>query len=206
MMDCVIFDCDGTLVDSEFICHLAMQKKLEDIGVSEPAENMMLKFRGAKLANIIADLEKKHKIILNDDFITAYRDLVSRMFQTDLYAVDGVKQVLDNINKKVCVASSGPLAKIQQALEVTKLDAYFKNNLFSSYEINSWKPEPDLFLFAAKKMNSSPKHCYVVEDSPVGIEAALAANMKAIYFNPQGETIPGVISITKMESLIDILS
>src|SRR5690606_26128831 len=105
MMDCVIFDCDGTLVDSEFICHFAMQKKLEELGVNESAEAMMEKFRGAKLANIILDIEKIHNLTLGNDFVVSYRELVSKMFQTDLNAVHGVKEVLSTINKKMCVAS-----------------------------------------------------------------------------------------------------
>lgn len=205
LIECVIFDCDGTLVDSEYLCHLAMQEKLFSLGVIEPAANMMHEFRGNKLAHIISTLEQRHKLLLNDDFIAGYRELVSNLFESELKPIAGVKQLLSRIDKSICVASNGPLTKTLTALRVTGLDGYFNDNCFSAYDINAWKPEPDLFLFTAFKMGIKPAQCCVVDDSPVGIQAALAANMHAVYFNPQGLLIEGAVTIREMPSLLSIL-
>ena len=84
----------------------------------------------------------------------------------------------------MCVASSGPPEKIETALQVTGLRDYFGESIFSSYDINSWKPEPELFLHAAKEMGFAVNECAVVEDSLVGIQAARSANMHAILYDP----------------------
>ncbi len=69
-------------------------------------------------------------------------------------------------------------------MQITGLSGYFGTNIFSSYDIGSWKPEPDLFLHAATTMNLSPAHCAVVEDSDLGVEAAIAAGMHVFHYAP----------------------
>ena len=89
-----------------------------------------------------------------------------------------------------------------------RLKKYFGNAIFSSYEINSWKPEPDIFLFAAKKMGVHPHECLVIEDSMKGIESALKAGMKTILFDPMHrfDSINGVHKIDTMNKVKEILS
>lgn len=103
-----------------------------------------------------------------------------------------------NIRMIKCIIfdNNGTLVEIEQSLRVTGLIEYFKNkNLFSSYDIGYWKPDPGLFLHAAKRMNVKPGECVVVEDSLVGIEAAKRAKMFPVYFIPEGinSNIEGVV-------------
>ncbi len=182
---CVIFDLDGTLVDSEFLGHQAMQKELEDIGIRESADDMRKRFRGAKLDRILEVMETTHGRRIDKKFVDRYRQRVSELFERQLVPIPGVKQALDAITLPVCVASSGPPEKIRQALRVTGLAHYFGNRIFSSYVVNSWKPEPGLFLFAARDMGVDPASCAVVEDSAIGIVAAQRACMKPFWFRPE---------------------
>jgi len=69
MIKCIIFDCDGTLVDSEYLCNLALEIKLKDYGVESPALEMMERFRGGELATILNAIEIEHQINLNRDFV-----------------------------------------------------------------------------------------------------------------------------------------
>jgi len=80
------------------------------------------------------------------------------------------------------VASSGPVEKIRLSLTITGLLDRFGDRIFSSYEIGSWKPEPDLFLHAAKSMGASPGETVVVEDSVLGVRAGVAAGMRVLGF------------------------
>ena len=75
MLQCVIFDCDGTLVDSELLCNVALQIRLRELGIDEPAETMLPRYRGAKLANILHDLERRHGIVFEQGFILRHRIL-----------------------------------------------------------------------------------------------------------------------------------
>ena len=187
MIKCVIFDCDGTLVDSEYLCNLGLELKLREIGIVESAEDMMVRFQGGKLATILESLETKHNVKFDDSFSLSYRSLVEALFEKELKPCIGVKKAIQQLDFKKCVASSGPINKIEKALSITGLLNYFNGNLFSSYEIGSWKPDPGIFLHAAKMMGFKPDECVVVEDSPVGIEAAKAAGMHAVLYDPNNK-------------------
>ena len=207
MIKCVIFDCDGTLVDSEYLCSLGFELLLKNYGVHANANEMVDEFRGKKLDLILRSLESKYKIKLADDFVISYREQVSNLFETDLRAFDGVTEALSSIDLAMCVASSGPREKILKSLRLTDLEEYFSDNIYSAYDINSWKPEPDLFIHAANEMGFKASECAVVEDSVVGIRAAKSANMKAILFDPnkQGSLDSSVTCIHNMCDLKNIL-
>lgn len=200
MIRCIIFDCDGTLVASEYLCNLGLEIKLRDLGIKESAPEMMIKYRGDKLARIIESLEQKHRVILGEDFVLSYRALVGKLFEKELQPIEGIVKVLEQIKQPICVASSGPRKKVEQALAVTNLKHFFGDNIFSSYEFGSWKPDPGLFLHAAGKMGFEPYQCAVVEDSPLGIKAAIAAKMYPIFYNPLNsyELFGGVRTIKHM--------
>ena len=205
---CILFDSDGTLVDSEYLGHLTLERQFRKRGIEESATELMAAFQGAQLAKIIDSIAHKHAVILDDAFVAQYRQALEQTFADELRPVDGIADVLSKIQQAICVASGGPLRKIQLALSLTELDSYFKGKLFSSYEIGSWKPEPDLFLHAAQQMGFAPGECAVVEDSPVGIYAAQAAKMKAILYDPMNKHPhpEGVIIIREMSELESIFS
>jgi len=182
---CVIFDLDGTLVDSETLCNQAFLDLLPDIG--DPVTVLVQRYRGLKLAAILADLSVRLGRALPADFESVYRSRVANLFETQLRPTPGTPEMLRAIPLAKCVASSGPREKIARALAVTALAPYFGENIFSAYEVGSWKPQPGLFLHAAKAMGFPPNRCIVVEDSDVGIEAAAAAGMKALRFRPGDE-------------------
>ncbi|OJJ14238.1 haloacid dehalogenase [marine bacterium AO1-C] len=207
MIKCLIFDCDGTLVDSEFLCNLGLEIKLRDYGIETSAYAMMEKYRGGKLAHILKSIEETHGILLKDDFVSAYRKLVDELFEKELNPCKGVTEFLALNTLPVCVASSGPVQKINKALEITDLKQYFDNNVFSSYEINSWKPDPDVFLYATQKMGFHPDECLVIEDSLKGIEAGLAAGIKTILFDPTNlyqaiDKVPRIDNMNKLKNVI----
>ncbi|UUX48536.1 HAD-IA family hydrolase [Nisaea acidiphila] len=181
---CVIFDLDGTLVDSETLCNQAFLDLLPEL--NRPVESLVARFRGMQLAAILRDIESEIGRPLPETFEAAYRAQVSALFARDLRAMPGVPDMLEDLAHPRCIASSGPLPKIRQALDVSGLAPHFGAHLFSSYEIGVWKPEPGLFLHAAREMGFAPEQCVVVEDSDVGVRAALSAGMKALHFLPHG--------------------
>ena len=183
---CVIFDLDGTLVDSEELCNQAFLDLLPQL--NDTVESLLQRYRGKKLAPILADLESRLYQKLPDVFEQHYRERVAELFSRELKPMPGVIEMLETTNFPKCIASSGPLLKIRQALQVSGIAPYFGNNIFSSYEVGSWKPEPGLFQYAANAMGFMPSQCVVVEDSEVGIEAAAAAGMKAFQYVRNGET------------------
>jgi len=208
MIKCLIFDCDGTLVDSEYLCNLALEIKLRDYDIESSANQMIEKYQGGKLADIVRSIEKEYNINLKEDFVSEYRELVDKLFEKELNPCEGVSEFLSQNTLPVCAASSGPKKKINKALETTNLKKYFDNNIFSSYEINSWKPDPDIFLYAAEKMGMKPHECLVIEDSLKGVKSGLEAGMKTILYDPLNlfDDVKEVQRINKIRELKNIIS
>lgn len=191
MIKCVIFDNDGTLVQSEPLGHKCMEQQLAKYGYRISQQKMEELYRGWKLQAIIDDVAKSFdNFNLPENFIPEYRAALDVIFENELQPSPGIEDLLEKLDLPVCLASSGPIAKIKTTLRVTGLEKYFGDRLFSAYEIGVWKPDPRLFLVAAESMGFKPEECLVIEDSEVGVEAALAAHMKVIHYNPEKISIP----------------
>ena len=121
---CVIFDLDGTLVDSEYLCNKAFIDLLPELG--EPVHSLVARYRGWKLSSIFADLTQRTETKFPLSFETTYRRHVADLFARELRAMPGAKEMLSGLNRTCCVASSGPPAKIRQALQVSGLASFFE--------------------------------------------------------------------------------
>jgi len=181
-MGCIIFDLDGTLVDSEPACSRALLDLIPELSID--LIELTDRYRGWKLAEILVDLETRLALKLPAGIETAYRDRVAAIFETELRAMPEAEEALSTIEVPICIASSGPMNKILHALDLTGLARFFGPRIYSSYEVGFWKPDPRLFLHAATEMGCSPDRCVVVEDSAVGIAAAISAGMRAIQYLP----------------------
>ena len=85
------------------------------------------------------------------------------------------------------MASSGPKAKIQHSLSITGLSAYFSDNIFSSYDVGTWKPDPGFFLHVSNFYKVDSEECIVIEDSYPGIKAGMEAGMQVFAYDPSNE-------------------
>ena len=169
---CIIFDCDGVLIDSETIAIGTIVDMANALGAKMDLEESIMKLKGKALnhcLDIVVSLIDKP---LPETFEADYRTNSFRAFKEKIQPIKGIKNVLDELNLPFCVASSGPENKIRLNLEVTGLLPYFENKIFSCYTIQKWKPEPDIFLWAAKTMGFEAHECLVIEDSVSGVKAA----------------------------------
>jgi beta-phosphoglucomutase-like phosphatase (HAD superfamily) len=136
-----MFDCDGTLVDSELLCNQALAVKLKDLGIVVDAQSLVRQYRGAKLSTILGDIGLRYKTKIPDSFVPEYRTLTASLFNKCLRPIVGVKSALDLIPLSKCVVSSGPPEKISQA-RVTGLAGYFSDRIFSCRSCSGWTPRP----------------------------------------------------------------
>lgn len=202
----VIFDFDGTLVDSEKLCNQAFLDLLPEM--THSTDDLIEKYRGRKLSYIFEDLENEIGRKLPENFECQYRKRVENLFEEKLLPTDGAKDMLERLTYQYCIASSAPREKIVHGLQVSGLASYFPSPemLFSSYEVGNWKPSPGLFLHACVAMGRKPKQCVVIDDSQIGIEAAIAAEMQWLRYDPNSLTScveTGLLS--KMPDLTDML-
>lgn len=179
----VIFDCDGVLVDSETLANNVFAQMLADYGHQISANESEDRFRGMKLAEILEILERETGIALPESFEPELRQRMSSVFHAQLRPVKGVQRLVESLQVPFCVASSGPRKKIEENLRTTELYPHFAGKIFSGYEVNSWKPDPGLFLAAAGHFDVAPSDCIVIEDSFVGVTAAIAAKMNVLALN-----------------------
>jgi HAD superfamily hydrolase (TIGR01509 family) len=200
-MLCLIFDLDGTLVDSEPLCSQAFVDLLPELG--ETASDLTQRYRGLELARVFADLASRVGRTLPDGFEARYRERVAELYEERLAPMPGAIEVLSILPNPKCVASNGPIAKTSHGLRVSGLAHFFGENVFSSYQVGHWKPEPQLFLHAARTMNYPPEQCLVIEDSEAGLRAAQAAGMRAIHFSPDNTRVP-VTAYARANSLLEL--
>ena len=171
---CIIFDCDGVLVDSEPVSIQVLVDIANEYGANIDLAYGMKHFKGSffdACKRMISELAQKE---LPDSLESEYRERSFEAFKKDMKPVEGVKNVLENINRPFCVASSGPEDKIELNLGLTGLLPFFENKIFSCYKIQKWKPDPAVFLWAAETMGFKPEECVVIEDSISGVRAAKA--------------------------------
>jgi HAD superfamily hydrolase (TIGR01509 family) len=195
----VIFDCDGTLVDSEELGTSVLVEMAGELGLNLPLRETNALFRGWQLDRCVAQLESWLGHKLPDDFVAQVRLRTRSTFQAKLQPIPCALDLVRALRLPMCVASSGPREKIELSLSLTGLLPYFKDRIYSGYEIGSWKPDPGLFLHAARAMGVEPADCAVVEDSLVGVQAGIAAGMKVFAYQPE-ETdaqIPSGVHILK---------
>ena len=181
--ECIIFDCDGVLVDSEVINNRVLLEMASEYGVTMDLSEAVEEFSGIRIKEGIKILEKRASRPFPLDFEQLFRAKTYEIFKTEMKAVEGVSSLLAGLTVPFCVASSGPVEKIKLNLTVTGLIPFFPDNrIFSGYDINSWKPDPGIFLYAAAQMGFAPAVCAVVEDSKAGIIAAVKGGFKAFGY------------------------
>jgi HAD superfamily hydrolase (TIGR01509 family) len=187
----VIFDCDGTLVDTETLTNGLIALMLREIGLDISEDEAIELFRGKGFSTITDYIDQHIEDKLEFNFEQSFRQRSQVLFEAKLKAMDCVESFINKLNVPICIASNGPQIKMKTTLKVTGLDKYFDTeNTFSAYDINKFKPEPELFLYACEKMNGTASKTLVIEDTMVGAIAARAAGMDVFIYAPDTEEHP----------------
>ncbi|MBT1096797.1 HAD family phosphatase [Streptomyces sp. Tu102] len=210
--DLVIFDNDGVLVDSEPISNRLLAAYLTELGHQTSYEDSIRDYMGSAMHRIHDLVLERTGERLPEDFDDVFHARVFAAFERELKAVPGAVDVLEKLGAEgvpYCVASSGSHARIRVGHRTTGLDRYFdEGRVFSSQDVGRGKPAPDLFLHAAERMGVAPARCLVVEDSPLGVQAAVAAGMDVYGFTamtPAAKLAGATQLFSDMGELADLL-
>ena len=191
-IEAIIFDCDGTLVDSEVPGLDVLYEEAVKLGVDLTREQAHAEFRGKRMALCVEAIGRRlaqRPPGFDADFTAHVRAAMAARFRAGLNPMPGALALVSRLQRPYCIATNGPREKAELTLGLTGLLPWFENRIFCAYEVGSFKPAPGLFLHAARALGAAPPHCVVVEDSLPGIEAGLAAGMQ-VFSLCRPDTVP----------------
>ena len=172
----IIFDCDGVLVDSELLSCRCLCEALAGCGIEVGVEETLDLFLGRSLDAVLEHYQALGRFIPGQ-FPAELRAKVQETFRSALCPIDGIGSVLEGLKIPHCVASSSALDRVSLSLSLTGLARHFGDRLYTAQMVERGKPAPDLFLYAAGRMQADPARTLVIEDSVSGVRAAKAAGM-----------------------------
>ena len=185
--DLVIFDCDGTLVDTEYLHNKVAADELALLGLPQyTVEHNLVHFAGKGMETVVATIEAETGNSLPAEFVDRYIEAAIHRMPELLRSIEGVREVIEHCRDagiKICVGSNGERRNVIRSLEIAEFIHLFPPSaVFTKDMVRHGKPAPDLFLLAAARMGVSPDRTLVVEDSVTGATAGVAAGMTVIGF------------------------
>jgi len=189
----VIFDCDGVLVDSELITNRVFAQMLNELGIAVTLEDMFERFVGRSMPQCLEMVTKLLGRPVPQQFPGQFQTRSVAALTLELKAVPEIEMVLAAMRIPYCVASSGTHEKMQTTLGLTGLLPQFRGKMYSVTQVARSKPFPDVFLYAASQQGVVPAQCAVIEDTPTGVRAGVAAGM----------TVFGYCALTPKQRLIE---
>ncbi|NLJ48104.1 MAG: HAD family phosphatase [Candidatus Atribacteria bacterium] len=182
-IQCIIFDLDDTLVESEPIWAEAYSKLYKILG-QEFYRKDLLKYLGMTILDVSRDAHSLFGVTQYtiEECATMLRKFLLQGYDGNIKLMPGVSEFLQKINGryKLSIASGSPREAIQKTIKAKGWGKIFTHYV-SSEEVEHGKPEPDVFLETARRLGCKPKHSLVIEDGVKGVIAAKKAGMLAFY-------------------------
>ncbi len=199
----LIWDCDGCLIDSEWIGCQVEAEGFTKAGYPITTQEMVARFCGVSSQEVFDQIEAETgRDIRHHEALTNQEEDLKKAFEQHLQPIKGIHDALSELDKlfpdlKMCIASGSSIRRLEHTLKLTGLYDRFEGRFFSAETVAKGKPAPDVFLKAATEMDVAPQHCIVIEDSHLGLIAAQAAGMDAVGFT--GASHGGEILHSRLE-------
>jgi HAD superfamily hydrolase (TIGR01509 family) len=205
----LIFDCDGVLVDSEYLASRVESELARELGLELSVAEAHTLFLGKTVDGVLDAIAARTGKRPSNAFAYNWAFATAHAFQRELAPVPFVRAALEELRRRghrMAVASQSPLARVRFSLELTALDEFFGPHVYVTSMVPRPKPAPDIYLHAANGLATPPSGCVVIEDSPAGAAAAQAAGFRVIGYAP-GDTrvamrATGVAVIHSMDELL----
>jgi HAD superfamily hydrolase (TIGR01509 family) len=183
----LIFDCDGVLIDSEYLASRVESEQLRSLGVALGIDEAHDLFLGKTVDGVLDTIATRTGTRPGSAWVYNWAFATAHAFIRELKAVNGVGVAIETLRRRghrMAVASQSPLARVQLSLHVAGLAGQFGEHIYVTSMVARPKPAPDVYLLAAQRLGAAPADCIVIEDSPAGAAAARAAGMRAIGYAP----------------------
>jgi HAD superfamily hydrolase (TIGR01509 family) len=177
----LIYDFDGVIADSEVLANAVLAEMVTELGVPTTLHDAYGLYMGKRFTEVMSAVAGSLGRAPPPAFASDYQARTLGRFREELRLVDGVRGYIDAFaHLSRCIASSSSPDRLALCLEVLKLQSEFGKNVFSASAVARGKPHPDIFLYAAQQMGIPPSRSVVLEDSPSGVAAAIAAGMTVV--------------------------
>ncbi len=176
--EAVIFDCDGVLVDSEPITNRVLRDMLNEQGLDFDLARTMQTFVGRSVKNAIPEIEDWIGRALPGDWHPEFCRRRDEALASEVGPVDGIHGVIEQLRAAgipFAVASGADRPKMRITLGRTGLLGHFEDRMFGSDMVERTKPAPDVYLLAMRSLQLDPARVVVIEDTPTGTRAGVAA-------------------------------
>ena len=205
MIKNIIFDFDGVLVDSEILARKAFSQYLNSKNHKFSEEEFSLAYSGNKLVEVIKKLSIRFGIQNEDVFFKEVMALSRSIYMNELQPVIGVKKFLNSVNQNKLIGSNRDKHSLIQGLKLTKLKTYFEeNNIFSFDMVSQPKPDPEIFLKALEDSKIHSNETIVIEDSVIGVEAAVKALKEGHHGYTPGNGIIEFIMLDECPQAVEV--
>ncbi len=188
--EALLFDCDGVLVDSEAITCGVLRDMLEEKGWRLSLADCMGFFVGHTVRNRADLVLERTGWQLTEEWLQLFYQRRNAALQQGIRAVEGVHDLLSHAQTLygscMAVASGADRYKVEMMLGRVGLIDFFSGRIFSGHEMPRSKPAPDVYLAAAAHLQADPRACLVIEDTPTGITAGVAAGATVWAYSPPG--------------------
>jgi beta-phosphoglucomutase-like phosphatase (HAD superfamily) len=188
----IIYDFDGVIADSEVLANAVLAEHVTALGLPTRLEDAVALYMGRRWAEAMATIEQALGRPLDPDFSDTLKAATLARFRKDLCEVAGAAAFIrQHGHCTQSIASSSSVDRLALCLDVLGLSQAFQGRVYSADLVARGKPHPDIFLHAASEMGVLPEACLVIEDSPLGVQAARAAGMHVVGLCAGGHIQPG---------------
>ncbi len=206
--EAILFDCDGVLVDSEMIVNGVLRDLLEARGWSMTVADCMQVFLGKSVRDERVAIEANTGLPLTEDWMVQFYQQRNQALATHLQPIPGARVAVEAgfayTQQRIACASGADRFKVEMMLSQVGLMEFFAGRIFSGHEMARSKPAPDVYLAAARHLNVPPAQCLVIDDTPVGVTAGVAAGATVWGYCPLPENAPALLAAGAHELLRDM--
>lgn len=182
MLRHILFDNDGTIVDSEIIAVRLMLRHLGHLGLHLSEKEYSQRFPGLLDRDIVATLTREHGMSFPPDFLHRLHDEHVQAFQRELRSIPGMHRLFRALRVPKSMVSNGSVRHVERSLRRVRLRHALDGHIFSAEHVERPKPHPDVYRFALDTLRLDAHEVLVVEDSPTGVAAAKSAGLQVVGF------------------------
>jgi HAD superfamily hydrolase (TIGR01509 family) len=177
----ILFDFDGVIADSETLANTVLAEKITQLGLPTTLDDALTRYLGKRASEVLALIESGVGRPLPSNFSEDLKMATLARFREGLREVTGATAFIRDFSALPrCIASSSSVERLRVCLEVLGIANDFSGRVFSADMVERGKPHPDLFMYAASRLQVEPASCVVIEDSASGVQAGIAAGMTVI--------------------------